>query len=495
MKNELLAYRLQEAFKKHGDHAAIRIGKRSWSYGDLYQKSLAVSSAIRKASSSSSPVAILGGKSFMTYAGICGALFSSRAYMPLNIKFPVNRNQKMLELSGADIIIADEECSSMLRELKTECKVISGPDLSEGDIYEITAGPGEPAYLLFTSGTTGVPKGVPVSNRNVCAYIDHMQSAWDFKPNDNFSQTFDLTFDLSVHDMMLCWLSGACLCIPEDDSPFRMASYIRDQKISVWFSVPSVAVLMDRMRLLKPDSIGGIRISFFCGEPLPDVIAGKWQAATGGKTVVNLYGPTEATIAISAYGWDEDHHKSKNGITCLGHIFDGQEFMLLDPETMKPAQKEGELCLGGSQVISGYLDDDQLTEKYFIQMDEQPGKRWYRTGDLACLDEEGSLFFLGRTDAEVKISGYRVNLLELDAVIRKAAGSELVASILHEKQTPAIVSFVGRDKDVSEQAIMQACKLELPWYMIPERIIFVNEMPLNINGKIDRNKLKQMINE
>jgi amino acid adenylation domain-containing protein len=360
---------------------------------------------------------------------------------------------------------------------------------------ELTSAPGDTAYLLFTSGTTGTPKGVPVSNANVCAYLDHVLQTWDFNERDRFSQTFDLTFDLSVHDLMVCWLSGACLCIPEEESPLRMAEYIRQQQISVWFSVPSAAVLMNKMRLLRRDAFPELRLSFFCGEPLPETIADKWLEACGGRELVNLYGPTEATIAISSYTWNEHNKKGRNGIVSIGKIFSKQHCMLLDTENMKPAEKEGELCLAGSQVIRAYLHDPKRTEKQFIRLEGYPGKEWYRTGDRVSIDGEGELFYLGRTDNEVKISGYRVNLLEVDAVLARITGSGQVASVLIEKPGPAIVSFIGAGEGTGQQDIIRACREVLPWYMIPERIIFVDEMPLNVNGKIDRGRLKQMVDE
>lgn len=478
MKN-ILAYRLQQAFSQYRANEAICIGDTSYTYGELYKASLNVASHIQHYYPGNAPVAIPGGKSFSVFARICGALMASRAYMPLNSKFPEARNRKMIERSGAIIPHINE--TDLLKEpLK--------------DSIEIHTREEDTAYLLFTSGTTGTPKGVPVSNRNVCSYLDHLLSEYEFRESDRFSQTFDLTFDLSVHDMFVCWLSGACLCIPPDDSSLNLAGYIRDQQISIWFSVPSAAVLMDRMRLLKKDAFDGIRMSFFCGEPLTARIADKWLLATSGHEVVNLYGPTEATIAISAYAWSNKKQKNLNGVVCLGKIFREQEHLIIDPENPEHICDEGELCLGGSQVIRGYLDDHQLTEEYFIQLRSFPDKTWYRTGDLVKKDADGDLFYLGRKDAEVKISGYRVNLLEVDAVISEAAGNVMVASVMHEKRSPVIVSFVSSHIGPDENKLLQACRAELPWYMIPERIIFVKEMPLNINGKIDRNKLKQMLN-
>ena len=500
-----------EAFDVFAQNTALSAGGERYKYADLGGIAFGISEIIQKHNDLKSPVAILGSKGFHTYAGICGSLFASCAYMPLNLRFPAARNAKMLDRSGASVIIADNAATPMLEELLqqvyfTGTIILEGdpgnwqakyPDIywykafpSYGLIPEITAQPDDTAYLLFTSGTTGVPKGVPVSNRNVTAYLDHVLAQYNFTPDDRFSHTFDLTFDLSVHDMMVCWLSGACLCIPFEDTALKIAAYIRESRISVWFSVPSVASLMDRMRLLKPGTLESIRMSFFCGEPLPENIARKWRSATAAP-VVNLYGPSEATIAISEYEAGE-HTKQKNGIVSLGKLFPRQEYLLIDPETSNTTQTKGELCLSGSQVIQGYLDDQELNERFFFNCGEQE-KRWYRTGDLMEIDTEGDLFFLGRTDAEVKISGFRVNLLEVDALIRKYNGAGMVATLLDNKRSPRLVSFAERTGKYDEKGLINRCRHELPWYMIPEVIIFVEKMPLNANGKIDRNALKNIM--
>ncbi|NQT78719.1 MAG: AMP-binding protein [Bacteroidetes bacterium] len=514
----ILAHRIQYSFQKYSDNIAISIGDNTLTYSAMQMMATSISNAIAAAQQNLTiPVAILGAKSFLTFSGIVASLFASHAYMPLNLKFPVSRNRKMLALSGAKVIVADSHSETMLKQLLEEKDTsyyvileqlnpilekefpqhhfLAIHHFQELGNREILSKGQDTAYLLFTSGTTGSPKGVPVSNDNVCVYMDHVLAGWSFNENDRFSQTFDLTFDLSVHDMMLCWLSGACLCIPEDESPFRLASYIRDQKLSVWFSVPSAAILMDKMRLLKEDAFNGLRLSFFCGEALPETIAGKWLKAVHGRDIVNLYGPAEATIAIGAYAWDNENKKSKNGVVCLGKIFEEQEYCLIDPDTIELRSGKGELCLAGKQIIGGYLNDQELSDKYFVHVRGSEDQTWYRTGDMVEEDGDGDLFFMGRRDAEVKISGYRVNLFEIDALIRQTAGTELVASILDDRKTARILTFISGGSIQDEHEIILRCREELPWYMIPEVIIFVDEMPMNVNGKIDRNKLKQKLHD
>lgn len=512
---QIPAEQLLHSFNRFADNTAIHDREGSHSYTWLRTVSTGIANAIETSlPASGKAVAILGEKVFYTYAGICGSLFASRPFMPLNKKFPLPRNLQMMRLSESRVLVAGKSCAGMLREmlpqLEQPMKVILEEDASawqrefprhefihalpaEELLQPPRATAGHIAYLLFTSGTTGQPKGVPVANRNLMAYMAYMLDKYQFRESDRFSHTFDLTFDLSVHDMMLSWLSGATLCIPDDDNPLRMAKYIRGKKISVWFSVPSAGLLMNRMRLLKPASFPGLRMSFFCGEPLPASIAEQWQEACGGMPLINLYGPSEATIAISEYAWREGHRKEKNGIVCIGKLFEGQEYCLAEAgEAVESKTPRGELCLGGSQVIEGYLHAPDISKSAFVELDGLSGT-WYRTGDLVEADEDGDLFFLGRLDAEVKISGFRVNLLEVDHVLRKAAETEQAAAVLDDKGSARIVAFATHESGKSEQAILAECRNSLPWYMMPEVVIFVNEIPLNLNGKIDRNELKKMI--
>jgi amino acid adenylation domain-containing protein len=357
----------------------------------------------------------------------------------------------------------------------------------------VAALPQNPAYLLFTSGTTGKPKGVPVSNRNVAGYLDFMLKTYDFQPEDRFTQNFDLSFDLSVHDLFLAWSSGACLCVPQDNSSFAMARFIREKQPTVWFSVPSVITLMDRMRLLKPAAFPSVRLSFFCGEAFHSRSATAWKTAAPQSRLVNLYGPTEATIAITHYELPDksEQWKSELGIISIGRVFKGNSVMIQEGTSQLG---EGELYLSGNQVVDGYFENEQADREAFFH---DPGKQqlWYKTGDLVKVDKDGDLFFLGRKNAEVKISGYRVNLKEIENVLtdyEPVAQAVVIFEQAADGQGIFVAFILGNKPEKIEEKELDAfCRQQLPWYMVPGKFIFVEEIPLNPNGKVDVASLKK----
>ena len=519
--NNILIKEFISAAERFSDCPALEIKDISYSYKDLYFNSNKIASCIlSRSTENNSMVAVLAGKSFVAYSGILGALLASKAYVPLNPRFPLLRCLNMFLTSEADTIIVGNECIDYLEKLLAEinkCVIVILPDTIEIEDLEIKfpqhifisgnkltfkeninikTYPESIAYLLFTSGSTGQPKGVPVSNGNVTSYLNYILKKYDFKESDRFSQTFDLTFDLSVHDLFVCWLSGACLCVPDEDSFFSMSKYINEKNITVWFSVPSQAVLMSKMRLLKNNAFPSLRCSFFCGEPLLSRTAEAWQAAAPNSKILNHYGPTEATIAISFYEWKPSAENDElNGIVSIGEIFPTQDFCIINSkcEIEKPGTK-GELCLSGSQVIDGYFKDEVNTSKHFVKIHDKGNKIWYKTGDIVIEAENKNIYFIGRTDSEVKISGYRVNLFEVDHTIAKVADTESVVTIYAGQEKNAsnkLFSFIGilANNKINEKTVLNYCKEHLPWYMIPEKVFFINKLPLNENGKINRKRL------
>jgi acyl-CoA synthetase (AMP-forming)/AMP-acid ligase II len=267
----------------------------------------------------------------------------------------------------------------------------------------------------------------------------------------------------------------------------------------MWFSVPSALAFMSKMRMLNPGCFPSLRCSLFCGEPLPATSAKAWQQAAPNSIVENLYGPTEATIAITHYRWDGERsvEKSVNGIVPIGWVFEGQKSCVIDREVnVLPKGEIGELCLAGTQVTSGYWNRPQNTKEQFIRLPSVGKELWYRTGDLVREDEDGCLHYVGRMDSQVKIRGHRVELQEIDLVLRKASGAEQAVCLawpFEDGSADGIVAFICGRRELDEHRVVAYCKKFLPQYMVPRKVYFIDEMPLNVNGKIDRLKLAERL--
>lgn len=468
------------AAQRFPDRPALRIGQEVHTYAELEAAAEAVAGWCERRSPKGARVAVHGRKRFLAYAGILGVLRSGRSYVPLHPEHPPARWRMLLERAGCAACIADEVALSQLAA-PTDLPQLS--DHRTGLRAEVT--PGDEAYVMFTSGSTGGPKGVPVSRANVSAYIEHFPLRGKFNEDDRFTQLFALTFDLSVHDLFLCWAAGACLCVPPEESTLRVATWVKEQAITCWFSVPSMVSLLKRMRALAPGAFPSLRHSFFCGEVLSGDMVAPWAGAALNSTITNLYGPTEATIAVTAYAVPL-HGPLAGGVVPIGTAFQGSSLRILDADPTGA----GELMLVGPQVTNGYLDAPDITARVFLRTsDGSPG---YRTGDRARIDEQGLCHFLGRMDDQVKILGHRVEPGEVDELLGhlcpQASSLTLAAD---QGGTVRLVTFIDMPVDVPP--LMAALREELPAYMVPERIVVVDGFPTTAHGKVDRAALLERI--
>jgi amino acid adenylation domain-containing protein len=506
---------------------ALELGDQSLSYEQLWTYGGKITACLNDTlDPSEKVVAVLANRSVGAYGGILGVLGSGRGYVPLNAKFPLERTLVMLSASGCKTLVVGQECAATLesllprldkyldkpltlilpdsgwepdRQLSSPHRVISAGQLVKiADPRDPAVAGGDTAYLLFTSGSTGVPKGVAVSQSNVVAYMEYAAKRFGMHAGDRCSQNFDLTFDLSVHDLFTCWDAGATLC-PYEEQTLTPATLVDEKQLTCWFSVPSVAMFASKLGILEPGAFPTLRWSLFCGEALSASLAEAWQQAANNSILENLYGPTEATIAITYYRWNSATSPAEcvRGLVPIGWPFDGQQVCAVDEDLAPVALGEsGELCLGGSQVTRGYLNDPEKTAKSFVHLKHTGDQVWYRTGDLVRQDERGCLFYLGRRDFQVKVNGYRVELQEIDLVLREAARTELAVAIpwpLSDGSASGIVGVLSGSDPARDQQIIAACETRLPRYMVPNRIYHFSQIPLNVNGKIDRGKITEML--
>ncbi len=516
---------IERIVAQDADSSALVVGGADWSYGRLLGLAASVMSRFDDADCGSRElVAILAYQSVTEYAGILSTHLSGRGYVPLNPKNPADRLANMLEqvatrtlLVGAEaleplanllavvsdpltIIGVDLESFGQLPDGFPQHRFIAAADLPPpGRIPQPAAPRHGLAYVIFTSGSTGVPKGVPVSFSNLDAYVDHITVAYGTGPGDRVAQSADVTFDLCIHPIFCAWATGASLHVIPALSRMAPARFILDHGITVWVSVPSVVMFMDRMGILKPGIFPTIRLSLFCGEPLPVRAAATWQEATHGSRLVNLYGPTEATCSISGYEWNRESSpgESENGVVPLGWIFPTQKGALCDPNGAVVAEAgEGELYLSGSQVTREYLNNPEKTAKHYVTIAALGGDFWYRTGDVVKRGDDGCLFFVGRVDNQIKLHGHRIELQEIDAVLRRVAASDFAVAVPYPRDAEGIkgiVACIAGDETLDKEAVLAACRRNLPSYMVPGRVVVMGSLPLNMNGKIDRGALYERL--
>src|SRR6266568_3327157 len=352
--------------------------------------------------------AVFAYRSETAYAAVLGVLMAGHGYVPLNRTFPIDRTRLMLERSMCRSVIVDAgsepQLEGLLRGIAIPLVIIC-PD--RADVTELAArfpshriigangladaeqwrpvdvAVDSIAYLLFTSGSTGQPKGVMVSHANVLHYLDCVTKRYGFTSNDRVSQTFDLTFDLSAHDMFVAWESGSCLCCPTQKQLIKPGAFVNDARLTVWFSVPSTAAFMRRLGVLKPGMYPGLRLSLFCGEALPVDIVHHWALAAPNSVIENIYGPTELTIACTAYRWDnaKSPDECEQGIVPIGQPFDGMRTLILDEQSREVEDgRGGELVMTGPQLSLGYWQDEEKTRQAFVHVACKNGT-YYRTGD------------------------------------------------------------------------------------------------------------------
>jgi len=504
------------------DRPAIDVG-REVSYLELARRAKAIAATIQQHACGGPLTAVFACRSEAAYVGVLGALLAGHGYVPLNRAFPAARTRLMLQKAGCETLIVDEnsepqlsavlagiersllllfpdrvDVSHLAAKFPNHCLVAAGDFASANDWLPPVAQPDSVAYLLFTSGSTGEPKGVMVSHANACHYIDSVQRRYGFTSEDRMSQTFDLTFDLSVHDMFAAWQSGGCVCCPTLKQTIKPSAFINDARLTAWFSVPSNAIFMRRLGGLEPNAYPNLRLSLFCGEALPVEIAKQWALAAPNSVIENLYGPTELTIACTGYRWTgSEALLNGNGLVPIGKPFAGMHATIVNEKLEEtPNGESGELLVAGPQLSLGYWQDEARTRRSFVAL---PGsdRIYYRTGDRVRRAPDGSFLFLGRLDGQLKVLGHRVELGEIEAALRLASGVVGAVAVgwpIMEGVAEGIEAFLEADK-CDTAAVIKELRAKLPTYMVPRNIHLLPTFPRNANGKYDRNALMSLLSE
>ncbi len=361
-----------------------------------------------------------------------------------------------------------------------------------------SAEPEDAAHILYTSGSTGEPKGVIVTHASVVHFVEWALRRYGFGPDDRFSGHSPLHFDLSTFDIFGAFGSGAALHLvpPELNlNAHSLAKFIRDSELTEWLSVPSALNFMAQHGAIRAGDFPSLRRLFWCGEifPTPGLI--HWMSRLPHVGFTNLYGPTETTIASSYYDVPRCPDNPAESIP-IGEACEGEELLLLG-ETLSPVPPGtiGEIYIRGVGLSPGYWNDAEKTRAVFLPTPGTSNGRMYKTGDLGRIDAHGLLHVIGRSDSQIKSRGYRIELGEVESALATTGlCKEAVAvSIATEGFEGALIccAFVPRDSQASAAAIQRKLRAVVPFYMLPLRYMAMDRLPRNGSGKVDRRRLKE----
>ncbi len=452
-------------------------------------------------------------------------------YVPLDAGSPAPRLAKIVEACEPRVILAAGPVVKLLDELLAEVQIDVKPQIGwlgdeapannqfvvsfaraaaqsysdAGLSYQNSSA--DPAHILFTSGSTGVPKGVVITHANVIHYVEWAVSYFGTTATDRVSGHPPLHFDLSTYDIFGAFAAGAELhLIPAELSllPNKLADYIRTAELTQWFSVPSLLNYMAKLDAVKPNDFPALKHVLWCGEVFPTPGLRYWMQRLPHAQFTNLYGPTEATIASSYYTLPACP-ASDDAPVPIGRPCAGEELLVLDGALKPlPVGEIGDLYIGGVGLSPGYWRDVEKTAAAFVPdprhlghlgHPDDPQRRIYRTGDLARLGDDGLVYFLGRADSQIKSRGYRIELGEIETALNALGWLRECAVVAIEtggfEGALICCAYVAPNSEITSAGLRQALSAKLPGYMLPARWLALASLPKNVNGKIDRRQLKE----
>jgi D-alanine--poly(phosphoribitol) ligase subunit 1 len=479
---------------KFANRNAFMINEVYYTYEKFYEKISKIRTLVKILNEDL--VAIVANDDIETYASIFAIWMEGKAYVPLHPNQPIERNQEIIKQADIKTILDSNLVSvymttpviktNSIEQIKPTTEVINFDD-------------DKLAYILFTSGSTGSPKGVQLTRKNIAAFIEaFFIVGFEINENDKCLQCFDLTFDVSIQSFLAPLTRGACVfTIPHNQIKYSYVyGLLEDYELTFGVFAPSM------IRFLKPYfseiNLPKLKYCILTAEASPIDLINNWSRCIPNATIYNFYGPTEATIYCTYYQVpNELPYKNVNGLLCIGKPLPGISAIILDEsKNVLPANMKGEMYVEGNQLTVGYWKNQEKNEESFLNINIG-GKinRYYKTGDLCAFDDEGDILYFGRIDYQVKIQGYRIELGEIEHHARQIAdGKNAVALVFDGKLGNAELALCIELDKIDEQTFIDGLKSKLPAYMIPSKLYNLPEFPLNVNGKIDRPKIKQLLN-
>jgi D-alanine--poly(phosphoribitol) ligase subunit 1 len=492
--NTPFTLRFLAAFEKHPDRPALFAGSQMYTYSELHAAVHTVMEFVNTAFTNEARVGVVDQNDLWTYASLIALNLLGKTYVPVNPRYPEDRIKTILQEASVTCILSSADY--LCKDARVMSPVPSVPEKTKGAFPAIRK-TDEAAYILFTSGSTGKPKGVPIFNHHLNPFFDFFldKQNYDFTADDRFLQVYETSFDVSVFSAFTPLFSGACMYL----LPRKGFIYLEIPEMLLRHEITVVSMVPSILHYLQPYlpelRFEKLRYSFFSGDKLYHAVAKSWSKSCFNAAICNCYGPTETTIVCSDYRWDEQTAEEESflGIVPIGKLFPGMELMLTDENGKETPQGEaGELCICGSQVIGSYLNNAG-EDKFFEHSLSGTSRKYYRTGDLVKINKAGNMLYVGRTDHQLKINGYRIEPGEIDAVLLDLNGNRLCAIVPVQPADGLMHLIAFMEGSGDEQWIFSELRKRLPPQSIPRQIVFLEKMPLNNNGKIDRKELIKFV--
>lgn len=504
MQNSILDW-IEKTSNTYANKIAIVDESNSITYADFKIKSKALATEIIRIKNELNnykniqiPIAIYLEKNISSIVSLIGVAYSGNFYTIIDTNMPKERIKKILEIFNPAIVITNKSLSENFNSLDYNGKYIYYEDINDNiDLAAINLTTNkiidtDLLYVLFTSGSTGIPKGVSISHRSVIDFIDFVTDTFNINSDNTFGNQAPFYFDNSILDIYSCIKTGATLnIIPQKlfFQPIKLLTYIKENNINTIFWVPSALIIVSKLHALDEiDLSNTLKLIMFCGEVMPNKQLNIWRKAIPNATYINLYGPTEITDACAYYIVNRDFTDTEP--LPIGFAMKNTDILVLNEknELVKP-NEIGEIHVRGTSLSLGYYNNPEQTNKAFIQnpLNKFLPEKIYKTGDLAKYNELGELIYISRSDYQIKHLGHRIELGEIEIAISSIPNINHNCCI-YDDINNEIVTFI--DYNIKLKDLKNALKELIPDYMIPTKVHFIENMPLNLNGKIDRIKLK-----
>ena len=478
---------------KPGNNAFCIDGK-FYSYEEFGKEIVSVRTSLQARNVSNRNVGLVTNNDLTTYASIIALWLDGYSYVPLHIKQPIDRCNSIIDQVGIDTILDSSKKTRYDETLvvHTNAVVEAKADLS------IKAGISEDdlAYILFTSGSTGLPKGVTLTRKNIGSFIDSFWATGiQLSDEDRCLQCFDLTFDVSVQCYLSGLITGACVFpTPYGEGKYLyVAGLIDEYKLT--FAVMAPSMLRFMIPFFDQLDMTSLKACILTAEACPKNLLDVAYKQCPNVELYDFYGPTEATIYCTYYKLSRHkENKELNGIISIGKPLKHCVGLILDEKLQElPAGEKGELCIAGDQVTKGYWNNSEKNQTSFFYKEYQgENMRFYHTGDLCYKDEDGDIMYSGRMDNQVKIQGFRIELGEIEYYAREVVNRNLVCLAIEDNGINTLHLVIeGEEIDTAE--LVSYMKKKMPTYMIPQSITFIEKFPVNNSDKIDRPRIKALI--